>query len=189
MESIKQVLVLRNDLNMRRGKSEVQAAHASLKVFLDRMAVFNNGSSMINFTPQIIEWIKGDFKKISLSCNNENELLHLQKLAEKAGVINALILDNGETEFKTGCEDCYGDGYHEVCPNCENKKIYVTRDADSFIRLFCDICKKFIDVAKKEKCIVCKGSGKINKPTYTALAIGPDYESRINPITQHLKLR
>lgn len=34
---IKQVLVVRKDLNMRKGKMASQCAHASLKVFLDRM--------------------------------------------------------------------------------------------------------------------------------------------------------
>lgn len=31
-------------------------------------------------------------------------------------------------------------------------------------------------------------AGKINKPTYTALAIGPDYSDKIDKITGHLKL-
>ena len=35
--SIKQVIVVRKDLNMRKGKMCAQVAHASLKIFLDRI--------------------------------------------------------------------------------------------------------------------------------------------------------
>jgi len=190
LKDIKQVLILRNDLNMRRGKSEAQAAHSAMKVFFDRMTVFNNGSSMIKFTPQMIEWMHGSFKKISLGCDTEKELLHLKDLADEAEIINALILDNGETEFKQECETCYGDGHYEVCAKCGNKKIYTVHNDHGLINLFCDTCKEFIDNGvKEESCTVCKGTGKINKPTYTALAIGPDYTSKIDAITGHLKLR
>jgi peptidyl-tRNA hydrolase len=34
---IKQVIVVRKDLNMRKGKLAAQVAHASMKVFFDRM--------------------------------------------------------------------------------------------------------------------------------------------------------
>lgn len=35
MEKVKQVIVMRKDLNMRKGKMISQGSHASLKVFLD----------------------------------------------------------------------------------------------------------------------------------------------------------
>jgi len=37
---VKQVIVVRKDLNMRKGKIAAQASHASLKVFFDRMKSF-----------------------------------------------------------------------------------------------------------------------------------------------------
>ena len=189
LKDIKQVLILRNDLNMRRGKSEVQCSHASLKVFFDRMKVDSTDIEG-NFTPQMIEWMHGSFKKISLGCDTEKELLHLKDLADQAEIVNALILDNGETEFKQECEFCYGDGKYEICAICGNKQIYTVHDNQCHINFFCDICKEFIDNSiKKESCPVCKGTGKVNKPTHTALAIGPDYASKIDVITGHLKLR
>lgn len=189
INEIKQVIIIRNDLNMRRGKSEAQAAHSAMKVFFDRMTAFNNGSAMIDFTPQMIEWMKSSFKKISLGCDSEKELLHLKNLADEAEIINALILDNGETEFKIECENCFGDGHYEICPDCNNKKVYMAHDAGAVVKLFCNVCKKFIITAKEEKCLICNGTGKVSKPTYTALAIGPDYVSKIDVITGHLKLR
>lgn len=37
MSNVKQVLVMRKDLNCRKGKIASQCAHASLKVFFDKM--------------------------------------------------------------------------------------------------------------------------------------------------------
>ena len=34
---IKQIIIMRTDLNMRKGKLATQVAHASMKVFFDRM--------------------------------------------------------------------------------------------------------------------------------------------------------
>lgn len=37
MDNVKRVIVLRKDLNMRKGKMVSQGAHAALKVFTDQM--------------------------------------------------------------------------------------------------------------------------------------------------------
>ncbi len=42
MNNIKQVLVIRKDLNMSPGKLAAQVAHASMKVFFDRMSTERN---------------------------------------------------------------------------------------------------------------------------------------------------
>lgn len=86
---MKQVIVVRKDLNMRTGKISVQVAHGSLGVTL----------ANINH-PDVKEWLDGSFTKICVSCADEDELLELERAAEDAGIINCLIVDSGKTEFR-----------------------------------------------------------------------------------------
>lgn len=166
MSNIKQVIIVRTDLNMRKGKMCAQSAHASMKVFFDRMKFegsnfYHYKDCITTFTHEMLEWMQGSFTKIVVGCNSEQELFDLQKQADEVGIVNAIILDNGNTEFKEICPVCLGSG---------NKKIY------------------FQFPEKFGKCSHCNGTGKINKPTYTALAIGPDDSVKIDKITGNLKL-
>lgn len=102
--TVKQVIVVRGDLNMRKGKTAAQACHASMKVFFDRMREDEDGGYVIGPDESwdwtlVREWIEGSFTKIVLRCHDENELLDL---AAKAGALklpHAVIVDNGLTEF------------------------------------------------------------------------------------------
>jgi PTH2 family peptidyl-tRNA hydrolase len=161
--NIKQVIIIRTDLNMRKGKMVAQGAHASMKVFFDRMqpALNTSGSThWCEFTPEMIKWMNSSFPKIVVSCDSEKELLDLKKQADDAGIINALILDEGRTEFK------------EICSKCSGSGRYTSKD----------MMKAVVN------CSLCNGTGKINKPTYTCLAIGPDTSEKIDKITGNLKL-
>lgn len=46
MEKVKQVIVMRKDLNMCKGKMISQGSHASLKVFLDLKKELNDGKTL-----------------------------------------------------------------------------------------------------------------------------------------------
>ena len=100
---LKQVIVIRKDLNMRRGKSEAQAAHASMKVFFDRAVKTSyDGERIMCFylTPEMDVWSSGQFTKISLSCNSEKELLQLYRMARFWEIPCSLVEDSGKTEFR-----------------------------------------------------------------------------------------
>lgn len=107
--SVKQVIIIRNDLNMRRGKSEAQAAHASMKVFFDRGETKKNtlcesldikeDELCIPLDREMKEWVEGAFKKIVLSCSSENELKNLHKKALLKKLPCCIIQDSGYTEF------------------------------------------------------------------------------------------
>ena len=102
--SPKQVIVMRKDLNMRKGKIAAQAAHASSKVILDMMPVTIDGDSISRtITMQagspLDLWLNGNFKKICLGIESEEELLNIVSQAKNAGLPVALILDSGLTEF------------------------------------------------------------------------------------------
>jgi len=96
----KQVIVIRKDLNMRRGKQIAQGAHASMKVFFDRMEYCDHGDMKINnITPEMEEWVNGAFTKICVSVNSEEELLDIYTKAMEANLPRSLIQDAGLTEF------------------------------------------------------------------------------------------
>jgi peptidyl-tRNA hydrolase, PTH2 family len=94
----KQVIVLRKDLNMRKGKMVAQGAHASMRAVL-KDARREGDFLMIPLDPRNEPWLCGRFKKICASVNTEAELLELYERATAAGLITALIQDAGLTEF------------------------------------------------------------------------------------------
>lgn len=93
MSEPKQVIILRKDLNMRKGKLCAQAAHASLKVCIDLM----KRSKMPKAAK---EWFRGRFKKVVVSVNSEEELFEIHNKAQEAEIPCSLILDAGLTEFE-----------------------------------------------------------------------------------------
>ena len=99
----KQVLVIRKDLNMRKGKIAAQAAHASMKAILDQSYIQVNETNLntlvIPLTTNIEPWISGLFTKICVSVNSEEELINIYNQAKSANICCSLIQDAGLTEF------------------------------------------------------------------------------------------
>lgn len=85
---MKQVIVVRKDLKMRRGKEISQSCHACLKVTLENM---NH--------KDVKEWLKGPFAKVVVRVDSEEELLEIYQKALQANLICSLIQDAGRTEF------------------------------------------------------------------------------------------
>lgn len=94
----KQVIVLRKDLNMRKGKMVAQGAHAAMRAIL-ALGRREADNWVIPLDERLTPWLLGRFKKVCVSVNSESELLALQAQAESAGLISALIQDAGLTEF------------------------------------------------------------------------------------------
>lgn len=114
-ENTKQVIVIRKDLNMRKGKMCAQGSHASM-AFLTRYGrvehdvefgsndfhtfTFMNGSAWISrFENEINHWLQNSFRKICVYVNSEQELRDVHDKAVGAGLMSNLIEDNGATEF------------------------------------------------------------------------------------------
>jgi PTH2 family peptidyl-tRNA hydrolase len=91
--TIKQVIVIRKDLKMRRGKEIAQGSHASMS-FLISVVEQDEG-----FTAIEREWVYSGFKKIVVTVNSEEELLELHKKAKEADLRSYIIKDEGHTEF------------------------------------------------------------------------------------------
>jgi PTH2 family peptidyl-tRNA hydrolase len=126
--STKQVIIIRKDLKMRRGKEIAQGAHAAI-AFLTRKLDPTAGKELelLPISSVVKEWLSSSFKKVTLQVDSERELMEIASAARKAGVECHVITDSGATEF-----------------------------------------------------------GGV--PTKTCLALGPDTDERIDPLTGHLKL-
>ena len=107
---IKQVIIMRTDLNMRKGKMVAQGSHASMKVFFDKMQFH---PVLGGFTSQMIEWAEGSFAKIVVGVNSLEELLELERKAKESKIPCALITDLGKTEFKEPTITCLAIGPDE----------------------------------------------------------------------------
>ena len=99
MTAIKQVLLYRRDLKMRKGKIAAQCAHASMKVLLDRATKVGPDQITITMDPAMAAWVGGRFTKIVLSVDDEAALLAAYAAAQERGLPAALITDAGLTEF------------------------------------------------------------------------------------------
>ncbi len=103
--SVKQVIVIRSDLKMRRGKEIAQGSHASIAWLTGRLMTFSVPSD-----PDVIgmkgylnaaehAWVRGNFRKVCVRVRSEQELLDIVGAAEAAGLTVELIKDSGLTEF------------------------------------------------------------------------------------------
>lgn len=98
----KQVIVLRKDLNMRKGKMVAQGSHASMGVvFQKSLTIEIDGKKYkaVEYGEDVENWFNNSFIKICVGCESEQELLELHKKAEELGIKNCLIQDSGFTEF------------------------------------------------------------------------------------------
>ncbi len=97
----KQVLVIRMDLKMSRGKIAVQIAHAAVSA-----AEEARKHSLVSWRG----WLWEGQKKVAVKVSSEEELLVLRDKAIKAGLPVHLIRDQGLTELPPGTTTALGIG-------------------------------------------------------------------------------
>lgn len=98
---VKQVIVIRKDLKMRKGKEIAQGSHASM-AFLTRRGLIQKDSFIsgeLSNAVEAKEWFKNGFTKICVTVNSEQELMEVYNKARLAGLVVELITDSGATEF------------------------------------------------------------------------------------------
>ena len=121
-DKIKQVIVMRKDLNLSKGRLVTQGAHASIAFLTNLIQEYDGEPLPLSEAEK--EWVYGTFFKICVGVDSEKELLDI--------------------------------GYQAVNLGLKVRYIQETMEFD--------------------------------EPTFTCLAIGPDYSSNIDPVTKHLKL-
>ena len=102
--SLKQVIVLRTDLEIGKGKLAAQAAHASVE------AVLRSSSKVVE------SWRASGAKKVVLKVDSETKLKQIHQLAAKAKLVSVIISDAGLTQLKPGTKTAVGIG-----PDSESK--------------------------------------------------------------------
>ncbi len=99
---VKQVIVIRRDLNMRRGKEIAQGAHASsawLAFAVAEAVDPMTGRATVELDEVARVWITTSFRKVTLQVRSEQELIDLHEKALALGLRSQLIRDSGRTEF------------------------------------------------------------------------------------------
>ena len=105
----KQVILVREDLKLPKGKLAAQCSHASVD------ATLKSDKKIVDL------WKKEGGKKIVLKVNDEKELFKYKQMAEDNGLKTALITDAGHTVVEPGTVTCLGIG-----PDFEEKIDLVT---------------------------------------------------------------
>jgi len=98
--SAKQVIVMRKDLGMRKGKMVAQGSHASLRALLAAGAPDPTGQTfVIPMSEPMKAWLTERFTKVCVGVESEAALDAVVAAARAANVPCALIVDAGQTEF------------------------------------------------------------------------------------------
>ena len=105
--AVKQVIVIRKDLGMRRGKEIAQGAHAAMAFLSNRLVCrydalgwapeFCGAAPRLSKAEQ--EWLLGNFRKITARVDSAEELAEVVRTAREAGLVVEVITDSGLTEF------------------------------------------------------------------------------------------
>jgi PTH2 family peptidyl-tRNA hydrolase len=93
-DTVKQLIIIRRDLKMRRGKEIAQGAHASM-MFLMRLLKDPDA----HMSKAQAEWIEGSFTKVVLQVADGVTLLACYQRACMNEIEAHLVTDNGTTEF------------------------------------------------------------------------------------------
>ena len=100
MES-KQVILVRADLHLPKGKLAAQVAHAAVE------AAFNSDKKIV------AAWRREGSKKVVLKVKDDKELIAFKNFANDVGLKTALITDAGKTVIAPGTKTCLGIGPDE----------------------------------------------------------------------------
>lgn len=98
MTELKQVILVRQDLKLTKGKMSAQVSHASVEALLK------------SHKDDVTAWRSQGMKKVVLKVKDEKELIECKRKAEDAGLVVALITDAGHTHLIPGTITCLGIG-------------------------------------------------------------------------------
>lgn len=123
---MRQLIIVRKDLNMSHGKMAAQVAHASMAYFTRRMTVTQGDSSTteieVSFATSFDiwkDWLNGIFTKTICEAKNRNKLLKAKTIAEELGMVEDvdffLIKDACLTELEPEEVDEDGVGRTLTC--------------------------------------------------------------------------
>ncbi|MFH1849968.1 MAG: peptidyl-tRNA hydrolase Pth2 [archaeon] len=95
---LKQVILVRHDLRLPKGKMSSQVSHGSVE------------ATLRSFKETVSRWRLNGAKKSILRVDSEKELFRYKELADGNGLITALVLDAGKTVVEPGTITCLAIG-------------------------------------------------------------------------------
>ncbi len=111
---LKQVILVRTDIRMGKGKIASQVAHASVDAVL----------KTLRRNPfKVMYWRKEGMKKSVLKVSSAEHLIKLRDKAEMLGLTTSLIIDAGRTQIRPNTMTCLAIG-----PDAEDRIDKVTGD-------------------------------------------------------------
>lgn len=107
MPDTKQIIVMRKDLGMTKGKMIAQGAHAAMAFLTRRIGRPDDGgngdwcpfTTLEAFSEAELAWLRGIFTKICVYVKSEQELRDVYQQALDVGLTAYLIEDAGLTQF------------------------------------------------------------------------------------------
>ena len=118
-DNVKQVILVRDDLKMSKGKIAAQVAHASVNALLfQRKGYGRFDSNNIKYPHEVrfsasddmCSWLNGNYTKITLKVNSEEELTKYYNQAKEKELPCSIITDKGFTELKGETKTCVAIG-------------------------------------------------------------------------------
>lgn len=97
----KQVVLVRTDIDMSKGKLAVQVAHASVSALMEALKYKREWAE---------EWLKEGQKKVVLKVSSLRDLMSFYEEARRLGLPSSLIADAGLTELPEGTITAAGIG-------------------------------------------------------------------------------
>ena len=97
----KQVIAVRTDLKMSKGKTAVQVAHGSISAYLKTKKRYPDWAD---------KWVEEGQKKITVKVKTQEELYELVELVRKQDIPYAVINDAGLTQLPPGTTTVLGIG-------------------------------------------------------------------------------
>lgn len=113
-KTMKQVILVRQDLKLPKGKLAAQVAHAAVEAEI---------KSPRN---KVEDWLNEGMKKIVLKIKDLDELKHFEKLARAEKLTIAVIIDAGLTAVEPGTVTCMAigpDDEHKIDKLTKNLKM------------------------------------------------------------------
>ena len=111
----KQVILVRRDLNLPKGKFGAQVAHASVE-------------SVLRSDKKVVQkWRSEGMKKVVLQVENEREIYKYSQYCKEVGLIDAIITDAGRTVVEPGTVTCMAigpDDEEKIDELTKNLKLY-----------------------------------------------------------------
>lgn len=99
--AFKQVIAVRTDLKMSKGKTAVQVAHGSLSAYMKTKKFYPDWAD---------KWFSEGQKKITVKIKSEEEMMILAEKARKQEIPFAIINDAGLTQLTPGTATVIGIG-------------------------------------------------------------------------------